>query len=355
MQLKEGANVLGARLVGPAGNGPTFEVPIELDTRPPSLDIQSPRENQSTDEDRVTVRGQSDPGAALSVLNRKTREERDQVVGPNGTFEEIVFLEPGENVIRIKVTDLARNAEDIERTVDRAGDDVRARITVEPRHLADPAAAGVRADHRAPARQGRSTRGRGRGHVHPAASPVSRRNRHRSWKARPTGRRPGDPRSSRKASRWARPRSRWSRSYPSAVGSTPSRTPSTSASHCRSRRACERRCASEVSLRAGGTTGASMRSSSSWTVIARAGRAGRYRGRGTALAADRARSAARRRRVRPAVRFARSLAPRAARRRSEGSHRCLASCGPRDPWRPRPRVAARPASAMTCGPTPGGH
>jgi hypothetical protein len=135
VQLKEGANILGARLLGPAGNGPTFELPIELDTRPPTLEVHSPRENQSTEEDRVTVRGQSDPGAALSVLNRKTREEREQVVGPDGSFEEVVFLEPGENVIRIRVSDVARNANDVERTVDRAGDRVRARLTVEPRQL----------------------------------------------------------------------------------------------------------------------------------------------------------------------------------------------------------------------------
>jgi Glucodextranase, domain B len=135
IELREGPNVLATRLVGPGGEGPVFELPIVLDTKAPSLKVLAPKDNQRIDEEQVTVRGTSDPGATVVVVNRTTREDGTQTVGPTGRFEEIVFLEPGENEIRVKVTDLAGNSNDIDRTVNRSGADVEGRISVDPQRL----------------------------------------------------------------------------------------------------------------------------------------------------------------------------------------------------------------------------
>ena len=155
VELREGPNVLATRLVGPGGEGPAFELPIVLDTKAPSLKVVAPKDNQRIDEEQVTVRGTSDPGATVVVVNRTTREDGTQTVGPTGRFEEIVFLEPGENDIRVKVTDVAGNSDDIDRTVDRSGADVGASDLGRATPPLGPAAARLRADHRTPARRRR--------------------------------------------------------------------------------------------------------------------------------------------------------------------------------------------------------
>jgi hypothetical protein len=134
--LREGANRLSARLGGPNGAGPvTSDIQIQLDTHAPTLKVDSPRDHQDVDGDRVTVRGESDPGTTISILNRKTDAESPLTVGPSGEFEEVVLLEPGDNELRIKATDVAGNVQSLDRSVVRAGAGVKPKITVNPGQL----------------------------------------------------------------------------------------------------------------------------------------------------------------------------------------------------------------------------
>jgi hypothetical protein len=111
------------------------EIEVLLDTQAPSLKVNAPRDHQPVDGERVTVRGESDPGATVLIVNRRTDVEIPTTVGPSGEFEEVVQLEPGENEIRIKASDLAGNTEVVDRAVERAGAGVRAKISVNPRRL----------------------------------------------------------------------------------------------------------------------------------------------------------------------------------------------------------------------------
>jgi hypothetical protein len=136
IELAEGPNRLSARLVGPNGPGPTAtEIEVFLDTKAPSLSIDSPRDHQPVEGERVTVRGESDPGATVVITNRRTDVGKPLTVGPSGSFEGVVALVPGENEIRIRATDLAGNSEVIDRAVERAGAGVRAKISANPRTL----------------------------------------------------------------------------------------------------------------------------------------------------------------------------------------------------------------------------
>jgi hypothetical protein len=134
--LNEGPNRLSARLVGPNGAGPAAtDIEIVLDTQAPTLKVAAPPDHKSVEVDRVTVVGTSDPGTTITIVNRRTRAESPLTVGPSGEFEEVVLLEPGENELRIKASDVAGNVESVIRSVDRAGAGVKPKISVTPRQL----------------------------------------------------------------------------------------------------------------------------------------------------------------------------------------------------------------------------
>jgi hypothetical protein len=134
--LNEGPNRLSARLAGPNGAGPlTTDIELKLDTKPPSLSITNPRDHQPVDGERVSVRGESEPGVSVVIVNRKTDQSTSLTIGPSGEFEEVVMLEPGENDLRIRAVDLAGNVKSLDRAVDRAGAGVKPRIDVNPGQL----------------------------------------------------------------------------------------------------------------------------------------------------------------------------------------------------------------------------
>jgi hypothetical protein len=136
IMLAEGPNRLSARLAGPNGPGPaTTDIEILLDTQAPALTVDNPRDHQSVDSDRVTVRGESDPGTTVVIVNRKNDAQSSLTVGPSGEFEEAVPVEPGENDIRIRASDVAGNIESVDRSVDRAGAGVKPKISANPRQV----------------------------------------------------------------------------------------------------------------------------------------------------------------------------------------------------------------------------
>ena len=110
-RLLEGVNVITAALRGPGGlYGPASEpVTITLDKDAPGLDLTSPRDKLKTFDDTVTVEGTSEAGAEVTITNEAQGfDPGPMVVGPSGTFEMVVPLKKGRNVIVAQSQDQAR-------------------------------------------------------------------------------------------------------------------------------------------------------------------------------------------------------------------------------------------------------
>lgn len=110
-----GVNTITARTKGEDDN--TSEesnvVTVNVITRPPALDIESPTDGQEIlgDDPHVTVKGKTEEDIDIHI------NERFVVVSSEGMFETDVSLEEGDNTITIVATDEAGNETTVKRTV----------------------------------------------------------------------------------------------------------------------------------------------------------------------------------------------------------------------------------------------
>lgn len=111
VNLIEGQSSL--TIVARASDGRTGQVavPLTLDTMPPRLIVQSPRDGLVLYEPTVTVLGTSEPQVQLSVQGNNV------TVGADGSFQVPVVLIPGDNQVGLKATDRAGNVTQIVRKV----------------------------------------------------------------------------------------------------------------------------------------------------------------------------------------------------------------------------------------------
>jgi hypothetical protein len=82
---------------------------MTVDRDAPTLSITSPEDATTTFEDLIEVTGTSEPGAEVRIRNATAGYDQVIVVGPNGTYEDLVSLKKGPNKIAATSTDAAGN------------------------------------------------------------------------------------------------------------------------------------------------------------------------------------------------------------------------------------------------------
>lgn len=109
--LIEGLNSL--TIVARTNDGRTGQIalPLVLDTMPPLISVQSPRDGVVTYEPTATVIGITEAEVQLNVQGNNV------TVGADGSFQVPIVLIPGDNQISLKATDRAGNVAQIVRKV----------------------------------------------------------------------------------------------------------------------------------------------------------------------------------------------------------------------------------------------
>lgn len=110
-RLVEGANQIEVRSIDPAGNSTRLAREITLVTTPPDVLVVTPPDDEWTNQALTTVSGQAPPGTQLEINDRPVGVEQD------GSFEYELFLEEGDNLIRVVATDDVGNLTTQERLV----------------------------------------------------------------------------------------------------------------------------------------------------------------------------------------------------------------------------------------------
>jgi len=119
LPLSEGDNAFRAALVGSGGQS-ELSAPVSVirDTTAPVIRVLSPRRSELVYAANEILRGRTEPGATLSVTDGKHSDEISASVADDGRFEATLSLEVGTNRLVL-------------RSVDRAGNQASARITIE--------------------------------------------------------------------------------------------------------------------------------------------------------------------------------------------------------------------------------
>jgi hypothetical protein len=108
VRLLVGVNELTAALEGPGGLGPLSEaVVMTVDREAPTLAITAPKHRTKTFQDSIEVTGTSEPRTEVRIRNATAKYDQDAVVGPNGTYKQVVPLKKGDNRIVVTSTNAA--------------------------------------------------------------------------------------------------------------------------------------------------------------------------------------------------------------------------------------------------------
>jgi flagellar hook assembly protein FlgD len=110
-RLVEGANQIEVRTIDPAGNSTRLAREITLVTTPPDVLVATPQDDEWTNQALSTVSGQAPSGTQLKINDRAVGVEQD------GSFQYELFLEEGDNLIRVVATDDVGNVTTQERLV----------------------------------------------------------------------------------------------------------------------------------------------------------------------------------------------------------------------------------------------
>ncbi|MFO1540896.1 MAG: hypothetical protein ACKOTZ_10735 [Chloroflexota bacterium] len=108
--LKRGENRIEVALVTPEGEGPrSAPVFITLDTQPPRIDVDAPRDGAIVTTTLVEVRGTSEPGLEILVRNTTNGAEQRVTTADDGSFGLEIRAGTGQNRIVLSATDAAGN------------------------------------------------------------------------------------------------------------------------------------------------------------------------------------------------------------------------------------------------------
>ncbi|MFQ6059759.1 MAG: PKD domain-containing protein [Thermoplasmata archaeon] len=109
--LIEGPNRITVTATDPAGNIATSQISVNVDTKPPYLLLESPREGLLTNMQSLSIYGGTEPSVSLEINGVS------MPVHPDGSFSTTALLSEGQNIIYVNVTDLAGNSNSIQRVV----------------------------------------------------------------------------------------------------------------------------------------------------------------------------------------------------------------------------------------------
>nr|WP_290665484.1 FlgD immunoglobulin-like domain containing protein [Ardenticatena sp.] len=110
-QLPEGTTTFTVRAVDLAGNTATSTFDVTVRTTPPDVTILEPQPEAWLNTNPVTVRGQAQPGAIVTVNGKEVPVSED------GTFQVDVVLEEGDNAIIVEARDEVGNVSHLEQIV----------------------------------------------------------------------------------------------------------------------------------------------------------------------------------------------------------------------------------------------
>ena len=102
ISLEDGTNTITVISSDASGNARYVVVHVTLDTQPPLLDISSPLAGEYTNQDPVSVIGNTEPSATVMVNGVRAPLS-------NNTFEALVGLSEGANTLIVSATDQAGN------------------------------------------------------------------------------------------------------------------------------------------------------------------------------------------------------------------------------------------------------
>ncbi len=112
--LQPGANSVPVTVEDAAGNRASRTLTLTLDQTPPSLSITAPAQGARTAETRITVGGEVEPGATVTVSGRAVP------VDASGHFATLINIAMGSNSIVVVATDPAGNSATLTLAVTRA-------------------------------------------------------------------------------------------------------------------------------------------------------------------------------------------------------------------------------------------
>jgi hypothetical protein len=128
--LTDGVNDFSVVVVGPGGRSePSAVVRYVLDTNPPGIFVESPKDGATVNRAAVDIEGRSQGRTALVARNEDTGDSIGVAADANGRFTLALPLRPGRNRITIDATDPAGNTNAIEFRIDRGDGALRASLS----------------------------------------------------------------------------------------------------------------------------------------------------------------------------------------------------------------------------------
>jgi hypothetical protein len=119
--LAEGANSIRAALVDDAGVGATSpQMTITRDTTAPVIRVTRPEPGATVYSERFQLRGRTEAGATLDVVDVATGEQLETTVESDGRFSTELVLAVGANQLALSSRDLAGNFASAHLAIDRA-------------------------------------------------------------------------------------------------------------------------------------------------------------------------------------------------------------------------------------------
>jgi hypothetical protein len=108
--LEQGTNTITLAISGPGGES-LHSTAVELirDDEEPLIRVLEPRPGGLVRDEEILLRGRSEAGATVRVLNETTDEEIDTTADEEGAFEAPLRLALGENTVRLRAEDAAGN------------------------------------------------------------------------------------------------------------------------------------------------------------------------------------------------------------------------------------------------------
>ncbi len=140
VDLAEGENEIRAALVGDGGEG-ELSAPISIvrDGTPPAIRISRPESGATVYGATETLRGRTEPGASLEIVEEGAASPIVANVADDGRFEGVLHLHKGENTFVLRSQDPAGNRSSTRFVVSRATSlaSINLTLSVEELALAD--------------------------------------------------------------------------------------------------------------------------------------------------------------------------------------------------------------------------